>query len=406
MTTWSKGVALLAASLVLGAGPAAQYQPTPLGAARMPEPTPVAPSQALSQTPSLIPGPITPLDAPPGPPATLSLPSNHTGAFQSVDWPSEQNFYAHVGALMLKRQDIGSFAIGTYGSGVLDTGAAPLAGAPTVVNFQDQVPHGGWGVTSTLGYLFDDSAIELSGFWTESSRRTEQAAAQGQINMPFFNAPLGFEGDNGMWLQADRLQTKIYSRLWSLGVDYRYANIAVTELELLMGIRYYDQTDGLRVFTDDDGLTNVDLAGNADPTRMATYRVLARNRFIAPELGFEYHHGVLKWLSVGINAKGAWGGNFAQVNYSLRRGDGLLGLDATKSDLVFSHAYSMNMFFELHVLERLKVRTGYNLMWLCQWATAPANFTYDLSAPTTTPDFNHDGSIFYHGPQIEVQFLF
>ena len=61
MTTWSKGAVLMAASLVLGAGPAVQIQPTPFGPARMPEPVPCAPAPPLAA------GPLSPLDAPPGP---------------------------------------------------------------------------------------------------------------------------------------------------------------------------------------------------------------------------------------------------------------------------------------------------------------------------------------------------
>src|SRR6185436_13584236 len=100
----------------------------------------------------------TPLDAPPGPSAAFSLPANHTGAFQAVDWPTEQNCYAHIGALALARQDLGRLTIGTVSSGVLDTGVSILPRGPAAISFADQNPSAGWGVTSTLGYLFGDGA--------------------------------------------------------------------------------------------------------------------------------------------------------------------------------------------------------------------------------------------------------
>src|SRR5262245_43124383 len=119
MMTWSRGAkVVLAVGLGLGAVAPAWSQalaPTPIGPARMPEPVPCAPSQPLTT------GPIAPLDAPPGPPPSLSLPANHSGAFQTECFPPEWAIYTHIGGMALQRQGLGSLTLGTLSDTVLDT---------------------------------------------------------------------------------------------------------------------------------------------------------------------------------------------------------------------------------------------------------------------------------------------
>src|SRR5262249_43074988 len=71
------GVALLAGWLGLTAQARAQYLPSPVGAARIPEPLPCGPTAPV---PNLVPGPLNPLDAPKGPPDCLSLPAGINNA--------------------------------------------------------------------------------------------------------------------------------------------------------------------------------------------------------------------------------------------------------------------------------------------------------------------------------------
>lgn len=382
MKRWSKGTAIMVASLALGAGPVANTQPTPFGPARMPEPTPYAVSQ-----PPLAPGPMTALDAPPGPPSSLSLPANHAGAFQSEDFATESVWFFHGGTQAYKRQGLGNFNLGaTTGS----------VGVPAQ-NLHNLNPNWGWGPCGTIGYLFGDSVIELGFYGIPENSKVQTNINALSLNPGFINAPTGF---TDLFTNADRLSTTFSSHIWSTELNYRYSDIAVRGTELILGIRYVDQGDKLSVMTDRDALTT------ASQLAQATYQVSTTNHFLAPQVGFEWERKLCKWLSTGMVAKGAWGVNFAEVQDKLYRGDGVRGFDIRNNDPVFSHLYEMNFFLELHLLERLKLRGGYNFMWLCQWATGPSNFTSDLNAPQTNPNFNHDGSIFYQGPQFELQFLF
>lgn len=383
MMRWNKGTAILVASLALGAGPVANTQPTPFGPARMPEPTPFAISQ-----PPLAPGPMTALDAPPGPPPSLSLPANHAGAFQSEDFATESVWFFHVGTQAYQRQGLGNFNIGA---------ANPVSAGVPAQNLHDLTPNMGWGPSGSIGYLFGDSVIELNFYCIPENSKDQTDTNSRSLNTGFINAPTAF---SALFNNADSATTTFSSHIWSAELNYRYANLAVLDTELILGVRYVDQGDKFSVLTDRDALTT------ASPLTQATYQVATTNHFLAPQVGFEFERNVCKWLSAGMSAKGAWGVNFAEVQSKLYRGDGLRGFDVRNNDPVFSHMYEMNFFLEFHVLERLKLRGGYNFMWLCQWATAPSNFTSDLSVPQTNPNFNHDGSIFYQGPKIELQFLF
>src|SRR5262249_264934 len=131
MTRWWMGVALTAGCLGLTTAARAQVggsAPNPLGPARIPEPMPCAPAGE----PNLIPGPISPLAAPPGPPACLSLPAGHSGAFQCENFVPDQGVYFHVGTQGLMRQRLGSLPVAVLDPINLDTGIAPRPGRPVI----------------------------------------------------------------------------------------------------------------------------------------------------------------------------------------------------------------------------------------------------------------------------------
>src|SRR5262249_17797501 len=97
MTRWFTCAATLAAWLAIPMLAHAQPPrlPSPVGAARMPEPLSYVPKQP---PPDVRPGPITPDVAPMGPSPDLSLPANHLSAFQCETYPTEEAFFASVGA--------------------------------------------------------------------------------------------------------------------------------------------------------------------------------------------------------------------------------------------------------------------------------------------------------------------
>src|SRR5579872_1395907 len=172
----------------------------------MPEPLPCGPGGGPppAPAPNLVPGPLNPADAPPGPCNDLSLPADHASAFQCENFPPECAFYVNVGAMALQRQQLGAGAVALVDNGSmgLDTGLPGMNDALLAQRFKDMVPGMNWGLRGTAGMLLGDRAIELSGFTIFQRAASQEVDAPGLLNLFFTNPPLGFEGDNGLWLQA------------------------------------------------------------------------------------------------------------------------------------------------------------------------------------------------------------
>src|SRR5206468_1797526 len=95
-----------------------------------------------------------------------------------------------------------------------DTGAA-FFGGPSIYNPNEINPRLGNGGTIMIGKQVGDYAIEASGFYISQSSSSKVLESKGSINMPYANAPLGFEGDNGMFLQGDVLRANLKNTLGS-----------------------------------------------------------------------------------------------------------------------------------------------------------------------------------------------
>jgi hypothetical protein len=396
------GVALIAGWLGLGAAARAQSMaPTPYGAARMPEPVPCGPA-----SPNLIPGPLTAENAPPPPPDCLSLPAGHSGAFQCECYVPDCHAYFSAGSMMLQRQRLGHGPIAVFDPNVsgIDTGLLAPPRSQKAVDFNDAVPALSYGPSGTLGFLWGNQAIELTSYYIVGNTGSDTTALQGRLDAFFFNPPRGFEGDVGLWNQADLIRTSVRTNLWNTELNYRYTEKAVTTAELILGVRYLNLQDQLGVFTDDDGLTFRDINGNPDPLRQATYSIRANNRIVAGQVGLECEQCICPWLSLGVHAKGAWGVNFVDVHYQLDRGDGFNAFAVRRNSTAFSHLYEFGVTLNFLVLEKMRIRGGYNCLWLVDVASSVDQVDFNLANPLGR--HSNDGSIFFHGPSVEFQFLF
>ncbi len=419
MSRWWFGVAVVAGCL---ARPALAQNsqptiPTPYGAARTPpEPLPIGACPPPPQ--NLVPGPLTPDKAPGGPPDCLSLPPSTPGAFQCENYPQEVAVFFDIGAQGLQRQNLGKGVIALVdtqnSSPTVKLGTLPSPLAPAIQQFNDIHPDMDWGARATIGVLAGTDIIEITGFFDPNKSVSNTAADPGRIFVYLTNAPTGFEGTNGLFRQADLVTTTLQSQVADAEVNYRYSDIGVGGLELILGVRYFDVFERLGTTVNQNGLLAPlnPILGISNPVDVATYTVGTHNHIIAPQLGFEGNWGPqqlgcfswLGWLSGGLAVKGAWGGNAVTDTHSLIRGDGLLGFSTEKSSVVFSQLYEVDAFLEIHITERCKVRAGYDLIWALHIDSVTQNYNFDLSKPDAKP--NHDGSALYQGPMIEMQFLF
>lgn len=401
------GVALLAGWLAPAAPAPAQVPAGPAGAA-MPEPVPCGPS-GCGACDRAMPGPLPAVMAPPGPPDELSLPAGHLSAF-SCDGPAEHDrVYFYVGALAFQRQRLGHGVVAYLdpNTRALDTGITPAPVSPKnnpLLDFQDIDPPMQWGGKGTLGYVTGNYALELVGWYLPQTDTDVQASVPGRTNTFFANPPVGFEGDNGLWLQADIVRVTQQTTMGNAEVNVRYFSKAVGGIEPIIGIRYLDLQERLSIFTDDDGILFRDVNGNGDPLRQATYSTRVHNHIVAPQLGADLYWQPLQRLALGAVAKGAWGANFVDREYQLFRGDGFSGFNVQRGWTQFTSVYELNLYADIYITEQMRLRAGYNALWVVHLPEAVDQVNYDLSRPEAIR--KEAGSIFFHGPSVEVQFLF
>jgi hypothetical protein len=418
MTRWWLGVALVAGCLCQPA--LAQNQqptmPTPYGAARTPpEPLPIG--ACPEPTPNLIPGPLTPDKAPYGPPDGLDLPPSTPGAFQSVNYPPELAVFFDAGGQALQRQKLGAGTIALQDianpNPSLKIGTVPVPSSPTAQNFDDITPNMAWGPRLTLGLLAGTDIIEVTGYFIPNNSATNSRTDPGRIFAYFTNAPPGFGGDNGLFTQDDRISSTLQNQIANVELNYRYSDLGVNGLELILGVRYFDVRERLSTSVDQNGVLAPLVTGpgvtQSNPLDEATYTAATHNRILAPQFGFEGNWGVqdkgcFSWLSLGILAKGAWGMNFVDDSHSLIRGDGFVGFQNELSSTIFSQMYEIGAFAEIHITERMKVRAGYNALWVLHVDAVVDQYEFNLAKPQGP--INHDGSILYSGPMVELQLLF
>ena len=359
----------------------------------LPEPVP---------SPDTVPGPMNPFVAPQGPSDDPGM----CGAFGDNCPITPHGMYLHVGALALQRQNPGHTVISLFDSTNrgLDTGNPPFFASPVAVDVNRIHPNFQWGVQATAGYLYDDRAIEVTGFYLPSESRAARRIDPGRLSSPFLNPPLGFEGDNGMFLQDDIVQTTLTTQLANAEVNYRWWNRAFWGIEGILGVRYFDLSESLDTFFGDDDILAKDIFGRPDPVRQATYHINSHSHLIAPQIGFEWNYPLLCFLTVGMDAKGAWGVNFVDINKRITRGDGFTGFNGSQSDTIFSSVYQLRAFLDLSLWDQVRVRFGYNALWFVHVPDAQSQVNYDFRNQFT--HINDNGSIFYHGPMVELQLFF
>jgi hypothetical protein len=384
----------------LGQVPAARAQGHSTEA--MPEPMPYAPSMPYPSSMPLSHGSASPSFVPAAPCNDLSLPAG-PGAFDDCYLP-QKHLYFNVGTQALARYKPGHLPVALLGPNPLDHPIPPVGRLPVAEDVHQITPTYGWGPRATIGLLYDACAFELAGYYIPPEDASVTVAMPGQLNTFFINPPIGFEGNNGLWLNTDIITTSLRTTLGSAEANVRWFAKDHNGPEAIFGVRYFDMTERLSIFADDEGLVFRDELGRPDPTRQATYSTRVHNRILAAQAGAEWQACPCHWLGLGFWGKGAWGVNFVDRDYSLVRGDGLVGFDRHRSNTIFSQIYDLAAFVEIHLLERLRVRGGYNALWLLHVPIAQQQVDFNLQ--NTLGKRKDNGNVFYHGPQIELQFLF
>jgi hypothetical protein len=367
------------------------------------DPVPYAPSQAMfpgvagpqvagTPDPSACPG-VQPIEVPKGP-----------NAFKDASCGSQCGCYFDVGGMALQRSRLGHQVIAVQDATGIDNGNPPAKHAPELQDL-NQIPmdYQG-GVDATLGYRWDCGSIELHGFYLFRNTTQVQTSQAGRLDSFFVNPPVGFEGDNGMWLQADVMRSSFRSEIGSAELMCNYWSDSAATCEGSLGFRFLDLTERLRQFTGDDDLTVRDINGNPDPTRQASYEIRTQNRIIGPQAGFQLTGHICPWLNCAIFGKACVGANFLDESVRLQRGDGFIGFSDERNKVIVSQVYEVGAYLDWCFCDGLHLRTGWMALILYDVATAQDQFDFNLA--NTLGRQKYDGSAFYQGPVIELQFYF
>jgi hypothetical protein len=414
MTRWWKGAATAAAWLAMTVAAQAQQQiPSPVGAARMVEPLRYEPGPE----PNLVPGPLTPQIAPPGPPDCLALPSDHSSAFQCENYTTESAFYGSFGGVGLVRYHPGNLAVATD-----QTGA-------TALSMRDLQPPMRAGAELTVGYLFGNQAIELSGFFVGNAQDTREVNSPGAFNTAFTSSAvvppqlaqtpagptvvtgpaaaltaLGFGGMNGtgLFTAADQVREKYASQFGNAEANYRIWNSGVFAPELILGIRYASIRQQFGVSVDQGALTNAPDPGNA-----ATYTSTTQNNILAMQIGTEFSIPCplpyCGWIWFSGMGKAGFGPNFVERDSVLQRGDGYEPFSYHHNSVQVGQLYEIAGFVDLHLAERIRLRAGYRALWAVGISNPGYQLNYDFNAQGTRGA--EQGSGLWHGPVGEIEFL-
>jgi hypothetical protein len=345
-----------------------------------------------------------------GPGGALGCPDDsnpRSNAFADADGESTPCSCCYFGAgfMGLRRQGLGHGVIAVLdpGNGV-DTGIPPPATASPLIRFSDISPDFNWGARATLGYRCGADSIEATGFYLGMTTFAKQVALPGKIDLPFsaFNPPLGFTGDNGLWLQADLVRTYQQTRIANGEINYRYCYCP--NFDWILGIRYLDLQEGFAISTSDDDITLGNAGFPANPFNDAIYTISTHNRIVAPQFGLACDQLLVDWLSVTLEGKAALGANFFSYDHMLIRFDGFQGPSSHRATTLFSQVYEVNLFANLLCGEHVRVRAGYQALWVVGIPVAEKQVDFD---PNNALGHHTDhGSLFFHGPAIEVQFAF
>jgi hypothetical protein len=309
-------------------------------------------------------------------------------------------YYWSLGAVALTRPSFGSSVLAVRDPQTADTGISPGPTAPTAINFNNtSIPYN-WGIAGTFGLSSGPNAIELTGFYLFNQEASRTTAQPGRLDLPFssFPAPTGFAGDKNLWLQADRVTVTLATQVGNAEVNYRYRKNPF--FEWIVGMRYVYVQERYSILTEDDVLT----VPQASPTLNATYSTTVGNNIVGPQTGFEVYQPVVPCLLLGAFTKGMIGANFVEVNHTLVRGDGFQGPGGSRTDVIPSAVIQFGAYADFIFNEHLRLRGGYQLLWLTGIPVAHQQMDFDPNIAEGT--VNNHGNIYFHGPMVEVVFAF
>jgi hypothetical protein len=317
-------------------------------------------------------------------------------------------FCVEVGGIGMQRQPVGNKVLGFLDPGVningtqtfANTGLLPPAGTPAVLNTHDLSPDMQLGIRAGLVWREPEWGFEVCGFYVPNNTTSTTAAVPARIDLGFnfFPTPIGFTPGNGLWLQDDVATLRLTTRLWDGEANFRWCT--AKNFDWILGVRFVDYRESLDLLTEQSVLRT----GVIDPNTTADIAWNVQSRIVAAQIGFETEQQLTERIAFGAMGKGGAGANFTSFDHTLTRGDGFQGPGYHHTATQVSQVYEISAYLDFTITEQWRVRAGYQGLWLVDVPLATDQINFDLN--NTGAPFNRNGSVFYHGPIVEVQFVF
>lgn len=380
-----------------------------------------------------------------GPGEDLTLPYNHSSAFQTENFVPESGFFADIGPMALQRNHLGAGDIAVVNAHALGINTGPLLpnpfappspGIAGALNFNSVKPALSLGIRGQVGYLWNNQSVEFSSFYIWQDNATASANMPFSLDTLFYNPPIAFIGA-GMFRYADSVSETFGSSLFNAEANYRRWNSAFAGLDLILGARYIRENDIFNIQSSGTALLrDTNALGLPSPGANAiSYMVIAHNNIAVPQVGLEWNLPIFKWLHLSLLGKAGWGVNYLTTDVNLTRSDGLTAFNTVRHATVFAQVYQLGAFADINLLEKLRLRLGYTAFWLTGVAAASDQVDFNLMGTQSRQSLgtqglisalqsgnlksvfaaegnyphgtgNNNGSMIFFGPQIQLQFFF
>lgn len=399
------GLAVIVLCVSGGPGVRAQTIFPDTGTAPVMDPAPYAPAQSYSAPQAAAGQTPNPPVGTPGPMPALPGDSPNINTAEVPPPPEPQCWYSDIGALFLMRQRPGDSVLAVRDPVDLKDGVRD-PNSPLAFPFGAFQPDFDAGVQATVGYKWDGCAVEATGFYIPKQTSSATYASPGRLDSFFYNPPVGFEGDNGMWTHSDLMTPGVSETIGNAELNARWwSHNYFTNWELITGVRYMDIIDQFSLYSGDDDLTFHTTTGQPDPLREATYTAEGHNHILAPQVGLRWCGQCFPWMTLGFCSKFAFGPDFAETEVSLVRGDGYVGFDTRNPEKTdFSQIYDLSLYLTIHPWDGVYVRAGYIALWAVDVAEGQRQVDFNLADHTGNQSYL--GSIFYNGPFVQVELFF
>ncbi len=310
-------------------------------------------------------------------------------------------FFVDFGWLMLKRNPYNTRPFVVADVSGFDTGNPA---DPTQVNLfrlnDVGIPWNN-GFQVNFGVQQEDVIYEFAGWYVPNRGAARFLSGEAGLSSFFVRPPLGFEGNAGMWQQADTMRFDFRQNSASGAFNAKIIGPCDCEefrYSLLVGLRYVDLWERLDYTVDDDAIRF-----GSFPGTIATLTYQTTNRLMGPQVGFDLNYAVNSWF--GIEAMGRLGfmTNLMTIRHTLTRGDGFQGFDTSIQRAEFTQLYETGVHLYLYS-GNMRLKGGYDFKWFVGTAKTDNQINFDLETQPTT--FSTTGTLFFHGPSVSLEIFF